>query len=98
MLGVSSQTEPTDAGGGRYQSFNPDFVVTWQTGPALQFYAEAYGQTHAGYRLGWGSDFDGGVQYLLGRRLEVDLEEGVRLQGMLGGFSRYTGVGLGLLF
>ena len=98
MLGVSSQTEPTDAGGGRYQSFNPDFVVTWQTGPALQFYAEAYGQTHAGYRLGWGADFDGGVQYLLGRRLEVDLEEGVRLQGMLGGFSRYTGVGLGLLF
>ena len=98
MLGVSSQTEPTRAGGGRYQSLNPDFVVTWQTGPALQFYAEAYGQSHAGYRQGWGSDFDGGMQYLLGRRLEVDLEEGVRLQGMLGGFSRYTGVGLGLLF
>jgi hypothetical protein len=30
--------------------------------------------------------------------LVVDVEEGVHLQGSLGGFSHYTGVGLGLMF
>ncbi len=98
MLGVTSQTEPTTAGGERYQSLNPDFVVTWLSTPRLQFYAEAYGQTHTGYGRGWGSDADGGVQYLVNRNLEVDLEEGVRLQGNLGGFASYTGAGLGVLF
>lgn len=97
MVGITSQTEPTAAGGQRFQSFNPDLVATWQSTSRLQFYAEIYGQSHSGYRQGWGSDADGGVQYLLTPDFEVDLEEGVRMQGSLGGFSNYTGVGLGLL-
>ncbi|MBW4049887.1 MAG: transporter [Proteobacteria bacterium] len=97
MVGVTSQTEPTAAGGQRFQSFNPDLVVTWQSSSRLQFYAEMYAQSHSGYGLGWGTDADGGVQYLLTPDFEVDLEEGVRIQGSLGGFSNYTGVGLGLL-
>lgn len=97
MVGVTSQTEPTGAGGQRFQSFNPDLVVTWQSTSRLQFYAEMYAQSHSGYGQGWGTDADGGVQYLLTPDFEVDLEEGVRIQGTLGGFSNYTGVGLGLL-
>ncbi len=97
MVGVTSQTEPTAAGGGRFQSFNPDLVVTWESTSRLQFYGEIYGQSHSGYRHGWGSDADGGLQYLVSPDFEVDLEEGVRIQGSLGGFSNYTGVGLGLL-
>ncbi len=97
MVGMTSETEPTAAGGQRFQSFNPDLVVTWAATSRLQFYGEVYGQSHAGYGLGWGSDFDGGLQYLVNPDFEVDLEEGVRLQGQLGGFSNYTGVGLGLL-
>jgi len=98
MVGVTSQTEPTAVGGQRFQSFNPDLVVTWESSPRLQFYAEVYGQSHSGYRQGWGSDADGGLQYLVTPDFEVDLEEGVRMQGDLGGFSNYTGVGLGLMF
>ncbi|MHB1587946.1 MAG: transporter [Acidiferrobacteraceae bacterium] len=98
MLGVTSQTEPTAMGGERYPSLNPDVVVTWLSTPRLQVYAEVYGQTHTGYGQGWGSDADGGVQYLVTRNLEVDLEEGARLQGNLGGFTRYTGIGLGTIF
>ena len=97
MVGMTSETEPTAVGGQRFQSFNPDLVVTWAATSRLQFYGEVYGQSHAGYGLGWGSDFDGGLQYLVNPDFEVDLEEGVRLQGQLGGFSNYTGVGLGLL-
>ena len=98
MVGVTSQTEPTAAGGQRFQSFNPDLVVTWESTSRLQFYGEMYGQSHSGYRQGWGTDVDGGVQYLVTADLEVDLEEGARVQGNLGGFSNYTGVGLGLMF
>jgi hypothetical protein len=97
MVGVTSQTEPTAAGGQRFQSFNPDLVVTWESTARLQFYGEIYAQSASGYRQGWGTDADGGVQYLLTPDFEVDLEEGVRVQGNLGGFSNYTGVGLGLL-
>ena len=98
MVGLTSQTEPTAVGGQRFQSFNPDLVVTWQSSARLQFYGEIYGQSTSGYHQGWGSDADGGLQYLVTPDFEVDLEEGVRLQGNLGGFSNYTGVGLGLLF
>ena len=98
MLGVTSETTPSVAGGERYLSINPDFVVTWQSTQRLQFYAEVYGQSHTGHGQGWGSDADGGVQYLITPSFEVDLEEGVRIQGNLGGFSHYTGVGMGLLF
>lgn len=98
MVGVTSQTEPTAAGGQRFQSFNPDLVVTWASSARLQFYGEVYGQSHSGYLQGWGTDADGGLQYLINPDFEVDLEEGVRIQGDLGGFSNYTGVGLGLMF
>ena len=98
MLGVSSQTVPTAAGGARFNSINPDVVVTWLSNPRLQFYGEVYGQSHTAYGQGSGFDADGGVQYLLDRQWEVDLEEGVRLQGTLGGFAHYTGVGLGAFF
>jgi hypothetical protein len=77
---------------------NPDFTVTWQSSARLQFYAEVYGQSHTGHGQGWGSDADGGLQYLVTPRFEVDLEEGVKIQGNLGSFSHYTGVGTGLLF
>jgi len=98
MLGLTSQTQAIAAGGQRYQSFNPDFVATWLAMPKLQFYAEVYAQTHTGHGQGWGCDSDGGVQYLVTRNLEVDLEEGRRLQGNLGGFTDYTGIGLGIMF
>ncbi|MHB8742130.1 MAG: transporter [Sulfuricaulis sp.] len=98
MLGISSQTAPTAAGGNRFNSINPDIVVTWLSNPRLQFYGEVYGQSRTAYAQGSGFDADGGVQYLLDRKWEVDLEEGIRLHGELGGFERYTGIGLGALF
>lgn len=97
MVGVTSQTEPTSAGGRRFQSFNPDLVVTWAPASRLQLFGEIYSQSHSAYGQGWGTDADGGLQYLLAPNVVVDVEEGVRLQGSLGGFSNYTGAGFGLL-
>ncbi len=98
LAGLSSQTAPELAGGGRFTSFNTDIVATWQPLERLQFYGEVFGQTKTGPGQGAGYDFDGGVQYLVARRLEIDAEEGVRLSGGLGGFTHYTGAGAGLLF
>ena len=98
MVGATSQTEPTAARGQRFQSFNPDLVVTWASTSRVQLFGEIYAQSHCAYLQGWGANADGGLQYLVTADLVVDVEEGVRLQGNLGGFSNYTGVGLGLLF
>lgn len=98
MLGVTSETDPAAAGGRRFQSVNPDLVVTWQSSARLQYYLEAYGQSHSDYGQGWGSDADGGVQYLVTPRFEIDFEAGVRIQGSLGGFDHYAGAGIGVLF
>ena len=98
MVGASSQTEPEAAGGRRFQSFNPDLVVTWASSSRLQIFGEIYSQSHSGYLQGWGTNADAGLQFLATPDLVLDLEEGVRIQGSLGGFSHYTGVGLGLMF
>ncbi|EQD46051.1 hypothetical protein B2A_09029, partial [mine drainage metagenome] len=86
MVGVTSDTEPTNLGGGRYASFNPDGVVTWEFVPDLQLYAEVYGQTHTGVGQGSGYDTDGGIQILVTRDFELDFEAGTRLSGQLGRF------------
>lgn len=98
MLGISSQTLPPQAGGGRYTSINPDFVGTWAPTQRFQFYGEVYGQSRTGPHLGAGWNTDGGIQYLLTPSIEVDAEIGVRLAGNLGGFRYYGGVGLGLKY
>lgn len=98
MVGATSETGPTAAGGQRFESVNPDLVVTWGATSRVQLFGEIYAQSHAGYQQGWGTNADGGVQYLATPHMVVDVEEGVRIQGSLGGFSNYTGVGLGLLF
>ncbi|MDA8088977.1 MAG: hypothetical protein M0Z61_01955 [Nitrospiraceae bacterium] len=98
LLGISSQTTSKLSGGDRFTSFNSDFVATWQPTERLQFYGEVFGQTSSGPGQGAGYNLDGGLQYMVTHWWEVDLEEGVRLTGNLGGFAHYYGVGSGFLF
>lgn len=99
MLGVTHMaTAPQVQPGAYYWSVNPDLVLTWQTSQRFQLYLETYGQTHTGPGQGAGYNADGGVQYLVTRTFEVDAEVGQRISGNLGGWSRYFGVGFGLMF
>ena len=98
QAGVSTQANPSLAGGARYTSFNPLLTFTWDPRWDLQYYFEVYGQSRIGPGQGAGFNADGGLQYLITPHWEVDAEEGVRLHGQLGGFTHYTGAGLGLLF
>lgn len=97
-LGVNSQTTSKLAGGERFTGFISNFVATWQPMDKFQFYGEVFGQSKTGPGESAGYNFDGGVQYLLTRWWEVDLEEGVWLTGNLGGFTHYYGAGMGFLF
>lgn len=98
MFGVTSQTTASANGGQRFNSFNPDIVLTWQTIPVLQFYAEIYAQTQPAPGQGFGCNFDGGVQYLPKKFLELDISEGVRLTGNLDSLNNYFAFGIGVLF
>ncbi|MFI4956605.1 MAG: transporter [Gammaproteobacteria bacterium] len=98
MLGYTTETTSTNSGGDRYSSVNPDVVFTAQTSQDLQFYAEFYGQSKTAPDGSFGFNADAGVQYLVGKNIEVDLEYGQRLSGQLGGFAQYIGTGAGLRF
>lgn len=98
QLGVSSQSEPALAGGGRFTSLVSNFVTTWQPADRLQFYGEIYGQSSTGPGKGAGYNADCGVQYLITPFWEVDLEGGMRLGGGLGGITHYFGAGIGFYF
>ncbi|HTR45720.1 MAG TPA: transporter [Thermodesulfovibrionales bacterium] len=98
QLGVSSQTDPSSAGGRRFTAFLSNLVATWQPVSRLQFYGEIFGQTSSGPGKGAGYNFDGGIQYLITPFWEIDLGAGVRLIGDLGGFSHFFGAGMGFRF
>jgi hypothetical protein len=98
QLGLSSLTDSVSAGGKRFTSFNQFLTATWNPSGRLQLYGEFYGQTKTAQSEGAGYNFDGGLQYLVTRWLEADLEAGVRLSGNLGAFAHFYGAGIGILF
>lgn len=98
MLGVSTQTEPFSAGGQRYNSVNPDLVLTWQTTEKLEFFGEVYGQSKAAPHTGAGFNADAGILYAWTPNLETDLEMGQRISGQLGNFNNYIGAGFAWFF
>jgi opacity protein-like surface antigen len=98
MLGVSSLTVSSNAGGDRYNTVNPDLVFAWQCLENLQVYAEFYGQTKTGPDQSSGFNGDAGLQYLPTDNIELDIEFGQRFSGELGNFARYIGAGGGIRF
>jgi opacity protein-like surface antigen len=98
MVGITSETTSSNAGGDRFTSFNPDLVFSWQVNDNLQIYAETYGETKTAPHAGSGFNADAGIQYLPSPNIELDIEYGQRLSGELGGFAHYLGAGGGIRF
>lgn len=98
MFGVTTETTSTNSGGGRYNSFNPDLVLSWQFNDHWQYYIEAYAQTSTGPDQSAGYNTDTGFQYLATENIELDIEYGQRLGGQLNGFARYWGAGFAVRF
>ena len=98
MFGGTTQTQAIQSGGQRYNSINPDLILTYTATNKLQFFGEVYGQSKTGPGEGSGFNFDGGLLYLLIPNFSVDLEVGQRISGNLFGFDHYIGTGVGILF
>ncbi len=98
MLGISTETAPSNSGGQRFNSFNPDLVLSWTIKQRIELYGEIYGKTKTSPDQGSGFNMDTGMIYLLLPNLTVDLSIGQRLNGNLGGFDHYMGTGFAVLF
>lgn len=96
MFGIATLTEPNNAGGGRFTTFNPDLVLSWTMHEIFSVYGEIYGQSKTATDQGNGFNMDAGILYLLARNLTMDFEVGQRISGSLGGFNHYVGTGLSL--
>ncbi len=97
MFGVTTQTEPSNSGGQRFTSFNPDVLVTYAVTGKLNFYGEVYGQSKTAPNQGSGFNADAGLIYLLLQNIAIDVEGGQRLCGSLLGFEHYVGTGISFL-
>lgn len=98
MLGISTQTLAYGSGGQRYNSLNPDLLLSWQINDKFQSFGEVYGQSKASPTSGAGFNADAGIQYLFTPNLVSDFEVGQRISGKLGQFNNYVGAGLSWLF
>ncbi|TAL79451.1 MAG: transporter [Beijerinckiaceae bacterium] len=99
LLGVSTLTNQGSNGVvTRFTSVNPDIVATYQINDRLQLYSEVFGNTATAPNQGSNFTFDGGVQLLLTKSIELDVEAGILLYGPQGLQSCYLGFGTGLSF
>ncbi|WP_419418450.1 transporter [Legionella sp. D16C41] len=97
VIGVSTESDSINAGGRRYNSFNPDGLLAYSFTDTLSFYAEVYGQTKTSATTGSGFNADAGLLYLIRPNMVVDLSAGQRLSGFLGGFNHYFEAGMSFL-
>ena len=79
---------------GRFQTLLPSAVLTDQFNARTQVYAEAFAQTQIRPDGGTLSGLDGGIQYLLNSKLEVDAEAGRTITDVAR--AHYYGVGFGV--
>ena len=97
MLGRSSISSASAAGGGRYNSFNPSIALLYSPTEKLNFFGEIYSQTQTYVDEGAGYDVDGGIIYILSKSTALDIEIGQRIHGNIGEIEKYVGAGLTFL-
>lgn len=97
QAGESNTTDSILEGGKRYNSFNPDVVLSWNLNDKYNLYGEIYGLSKTGANAGWGVNMDIGLLYLLRENIVLDVNGSQRISGNAGGFQRYIGAGLSVL-
>lgn len=103
MLGFSSLTTASAFGGDRYDTVNPDLVISYVFGSKYSIYIEGYGQSRTAPQLGCGYNADAGVLYLPTKNTQVDLSFGKHITdkhitGKLSNFENYVSLGFATMF
>jgi hypothetical protein len=97
-LAGSTQTTPSQSGGQRYTTVNPDVVFTYSPSEKCDVYAEVFGQSKTGPGESSGFNTDAGVLFLINPHWEIDFEIGQRISGALNSLNHFIGTGTALLF
>lgn len=97
MLGGSTATEAIATGGGRFNSFNPSFAMSYAQSERLRFFIEAFAQTKTGAVLGGNYNADCGLLYLFTENIVFDLELGQQLSHQNYSFNQFIGGGVSLM-
>lgn len=96
MIGISSTTTSTTENGRRFQSINPDLVLSWSKNKT-QIFGEVFAQSKTSPDQNWGMNVDTGIIYLIKDNITVDFEVGRKISGELGGYNNYIGAGIAIL-
>lgn len=98
MFGISSLVESEKSGNGRYNTVNPDLVLSWQPKDNWQYYVEVFGQSKTGTDQGGAILADAGIQYLVNPNFALDVEAGQRIMGELASIKNFIGAGFCVMF
>ncbi|GAC1653336.1 MAG: hypothetical protein NVS9B12_03300 [Vulcanimicrobiaceae bacterium] len=82
----------------RYPVFMPSFVLTTQLADNYQLYGEYVYASRLAPDIGGRAFFDFGVQHLLGKRFEIDVEQGIATTPDPTLKFNYVGIGFGVQF
>jgi hypothetical protein len=97
MLGASTATDPRLVGGQRFNSLNPDLVLSYSPTEKITLYSEIYGQSKTGAMQKSGFIIDAGISYLLNPNLVINGSLGQRTNGSLQGLAHYVGAGVSIM-
>ncbi|MBA2653161.1 MAG: transporter [Tatlockia sp.] len=98
QLSFTTLTDSKFDGGRRYNSVNPDAVISWSLKDNLQIYGEIFGQSKTGPDEGSGFNMDAGIEYLLAKNITIDLSAGQRISGQLWSLENYINTGMAVQF
>lgn len=93
MLSGSTLTVSRYSGGQRFNSFNPDIVLSYFITPKIEIFGEVYEQTKTGPGQKSGAITDGGILFLITKSFVIDLNGGQRIYGFPGSYEHYVGAG-----
>lgn len=94
MIGGMTATDATLMGGRRFNSINPDLLLSYSPNEKIMTYIEVYGQSKTSSTEGAGFNADEGILLLLSPDVLLNASISQHLTGNLGGFERYVSAGL----
>lgn len=98
QMGISELSDPQISGSHRYQSFNPDFVMSYTFKQKIDMYLEFFGQTKTSSTESFGLIGGIGLIYLFNSKTTFDISFYQRIKGELLGFEHFIGAGMTRLF
>lgn len=94
MVGGSTETQPSNFNGTRFNSFLPSLVISYVPIEKLNMFAELFGKTKTDSVSGGNYNADVGFFYLVTPNVALDLEVGQQLSNVSASFNHFINGGV----